>query len=279
MGLVCWRQPSRSGPRPVLAELKTRGSWGTGAEQGCEPPAPGQGTMRWPQGGPLPRSPAVLPPGCGSNAQGSRRRRCPGRRPRGRPGFYRCRRSGEGREAKKRWPRRGTAHVSPPMSSPDLSCCADSRSRCPRSCPRTWFRCRWRTWAGRNTAGSDRQLALRDACSHARPKGHPPRGIPTSTGCPAPRDTRPRGTTSPRTPTSRDVQLQDTHSQGTPSPKDADPKGHPSPGDTHPSVTSPAMPGPPMPPPYRVLCRDMVAHQHHAVASPGGTMAGRETER
>lgn len=35
MGLVCWRQPSRSGPRPVLAELKNRGSWGT--ERGCEP--------------------------------------------------------------------------------------------------------------------------------------------------------------------------------------------------------------------------------------------------
>lgn len=28
-----------------------------------------------------------------------------------------------------------------------------SRSRCPRSCPRIWSRCRWRTWAGRSTAG------------------------------------------------------------------------------------------------------------------------------
>lgn len=36
MGLVCWRQPSCSGPRPVLAELKNRGSWGE--NQGREHP-------------------------------------------------------------------------------------------------------------------------------------------------------------------------------------------------------------------------------------------------
>lgn len=46
MGLVCWRQPSRSGPRPVLAELKNRGSWG--AERGHElgTGGPGEGHPR-----------------------------------------------------------------------------------------------------------------------------------------------------------------------------------------------------------------------------------------
>lgn len=38
MGLVCRRQPSRSGPRPVLAELKKRGSWEDGEDQGHESP-------------------------------------------------------------------------------------------------------------------------------------------------------------------------------------------------------------------------------------------------
>lgn len=45
MGLVCWRQPSLSGPRPVLAELKKRGSWGDGEEQGHESP-PGDRRQR-----------------------------------------------------------------------------------------------------------------------------------------------------------------------------------------------------------------------------------------
>lgn len=105
---------------------------------------------------------APLPPGCGSSARGSRRRRCPGRRPRGRPGFYRCGRSGVGREGERG---RHRPRVPPPsVSLPGLSRAASSgggeghgrrhsRSRCPRSCPRIWSRCRWRTWAGRSTAG------------------------------------------------------------------------------------------------------------------------------
>lgn len=158
MGLVCWRQPSRSGPRPVLAELKNRGSWG--AERGHElgTGGPGEGHPRELP----PPLPAPLPPGCGSSARGSRRRRCPGRRPRGHPGFYRCGRSGVGREGERG---RHRPRVRPPLVSlPGLSRAASSgggegrgrchsRSRCPRSCPRIWSRCRWRTWAGRSTAG------------------------------------------------------------------------------------------------------------------------------
>lgn len=53
MGLVCWRQPSRSGPRPVLAELKKRGSWG-GAEQGREPPLGMGGKGVAPEASPIP---------------------------------------------------------------------------------------------------------------------------------------------------------------------------------------------------------------------------------
>lgn len=155
MGLVCWRQPSRSGPRPVLAELKNRGSWG--AERGREPGTGGPGAGHPRELPPQPRYLQAAVVALGDLVEGDVQERDLVVA----QDFIAAEDLGWGGRVRGV----GTGRVCPPsVSLPGLSRAASSggreghgrchsRSRCPRSCPRIWSRCRWRTWAGRSTAG------------------------------------------------------------------------------------------------------------------------------